>query len=195
MTQFFRIPTRLLAFLTASVLLWMLAGNSAADWCKYEKDTNLTLDLSDSDSLEILAAAGDLTVTGVAGSEEAVIYAKACASKESWLAASEVLTSTGEQATIKVKLPDTDSGFSLFGGNYAWLDLQLDVPQHLALEFMDSSGDIYGTRVDGDFVVERDSSGDIRAKNIGGDFRVLKDGSGGIRSTDVRGVTQLPTGK
>jgi len=185
------------------LLIYQFSTEASADWCKYEKEINLTLDLSASDVLAISAAAGDLDIVGVSGSDQAVIRGKACASKESWLEESEVNTVTGRHAEITVDLPDTDGGWSLTGNSYAWIDLEIEVPQELALEVKDSSGDILlkNTTVvqiqdsSGDIEVERargpisirDSSGDIDIDEAKGGITIEADSSGDIYASDISG--------
>jgi len=52
-------PIRFWASLLAILLMYQFSTDASADWCKYEKEIDLTLDLSDSDVLLITAAAGE----------------------------------------------------------------------------------------------------------------------------------------
>ena len=79
----------------------------------------------------LCAAAGDLEIVGVSGSDQAVIRGKACVSKEAWLEESEVNTISGRHAEINVKLPKVSGGWSWSGSSYAWLDLYIEVPQEI----------------------------------------------------------------
>jgi len=191
----------------AAVLIFLLAyqfsTNASADWCKYEKDIELTLDLSSSEVLAITAAAGELEVTGVSGSDKAFITGKACASKEEWLEESRVHTQSGSRAEISVDLPSADSGWSFTGSSYVWLDLKVEVPEDLALEIKDSSGEISLRNVgavqleDSSGAIEienargavsiRDSSGDIDIKGVTGDLTIESDSSGGIYANEIEG--------
>ena len=103
----------------------------------YEIDE--TLDLSNSESLRIAAKAGDLKVRGGSDSQ-ALIGGKVCASKEEWLDKATIETEGGRNAEIAVDLPET-SGWSITGSNYAYIDLEVDVPRG-------------GAEVVGDLVVE-----------------------------------------
>jgi len=200
-------PIRFWAVVLAGLLIYQFSIEASADWCKYEKNIDLTLDLSDSDLLAVSAAAGDLEITGVAGTDEAVIHGKACVSKEAWLDESEVETQAGRRAQINVNLPDTNGGWSLMGSTYAWLDLEIEIPQDVLLEVRDSSGDIAIKNVagvelqdsSGDIEIEeipgsvsiRDSSGDIDVELVGGDFTIEADSSGDIRATDITGTALI----
>ncbi len=199
----YSLPIRFWALLLAGLLIYQFSTAASADWCKYEKDIEMTLDVSQSEVLAISAAAGDLKITGVSNSGIAVITGKACASKEKWLEASQVEVITGEEAQINVNLPDTDGGFSFIGNNYVWLDLKIELPEDLALNVRDSSGDIEIKNVasvqlqdsSGDIDIRqtsgaisiRDSSGDIYVEDAGGDFTIVSDSSGDIRAVGVNG--------
>ena len=198
-----RYPIRFWALVLTALLIYQFSTSATADWCKYEKEIDLTLDLSASDVLAVSAAAGDLDIVGVSGSRQAVIHGKACASKESWLAESEIVTKQGKRAQIMVELPNTDGGWSLTGNNYAWIDLSIEVPQELALDIRDSSGDVFLENIaglqlqdsSGDIEIEnargsisiRDSSGDIEIDETEGDLIIESDSSGDIYASDIKG--------
>ena len=196
-------PIRFWALLLTGLLIYQFSTEAGADWCKYEKDIDLTLDLSASDVLAISAAAGDLEVIGVSGSSQAVIHARVCTSKEAWLEESGINTEQGRNAQIQVELPGTDGDWSLFGNNYAWMDLKIEVPQELELEIRDSSGDVFLKNIaavnvqdsSGDIEIEkarssvsiRDSSGDIDIDETEGDLTIEADSSGDIYARDING--------
>jgi len=196
-------PIRFWAVVLVCLLAYQFSTEASADWCRYQKDIDLTLDLSTSDVLEITAAAGELEVIGVSGSDEAVIKGKACASKEAWLEESKVVTKSGSHAEITVDLPSADSGWSFTGNNYISLDLKVEVPQDLALKIKDSSGAIFLKNIgavqlqdsSGEIEIEnargsvsiRDSSGDIDVEKVAGDLTIESDSSGGIYATEVEG--------
>ena len=197
-------PIRFWALVLSCLLIYQFSTEASADWCKFEKDIDLTLDMSASDVLAVFAAAGDLEIVGVSGSDQAVIRGKACASKESWLEKIEVSTITGSRSEINVNMPDTsNSGWSLFGNSYAWLDLQIEIPQDLKLEVKDSSGDILLKNIaavqlqdsSGDIEIEnargpvsiRDSSGDIDIDEAAGDITIEVDSSGDIYASNIKG--------
>jgi len=197
-------PIRFWALLLTVLLIFQFASRASADWCKFEKDIDLTLDVSGSELVDVAATAGDLEIIGVSQSSQIVIHGKACASKQSWLDASHVNVTAGPRAHISVELPATDSDWSLFGTRYAWIDLSIKVPQELALEIKDSSGDISLMNVasvalqdsSGDIEIEdardnisiRDSSGDIEVKKSMGDLTIVADSSGDIDANNISGV-------
>ena len=196
-------PIRFWALVLGCLLVYQFSTEASADWCKFEKDIDLTLDLSASDVLAITAAAGDLEIVGVSGSDQAVISGRVCASKEAWMEESEVSTSSGRHAEINVDLPDINGGWSLTGNSYVSLDLHVEVPEELALEVKDSSGDMLLKNIaavqlqdsSGEIKIEnargpisiRDSSGDIDIDEAAGDLTIEADSSGDIYANDISG--------
>jgi hypothetical protein len=184
----------------------LLIAPAAQAWnCSFEKTIDETLDLSNSESLRIAAAAGDLEVRG-GGGDQAVIRGKVCASKEDYLAESRVGTEGGREAVIFVELSQT-SGWSITGSNYAYIDLEIEVPRNIAVKVddssgdadisglaslvvKDSSGDLEISDIAGDVEVN-DSSGDIEIERIGGDLVVVNDSSGDIEANDVDGSVRV----
>ena len=173
--------------------------------CKYEKVIDETLDLSNSESLRIAAKAGDLKVRGGSGSE-ALIRAKVCASKEEWLDKATIETEGGRSAEIAVDLPET-SGWSITGSNYAYIDLEVEVPRGIAVvvddssgdadisglasvEISDSSGDVEISDIDGDVSV-KDSSGDIEVERVGGNLWIVNDSAGDGEVEGVEGSVRV----
>lgn len=179
------------------------SGLQASD-CKFEEKINQALDLAGSDELSVLARAGELRIKGVKGSEVATISGRVCVSEEKWLEQSGVKTSGGKQAEISVELPDIGDDWSWGDNHYAYLDLELEVPESIGLNVKDSSGDVEMEGVgavtlrdsSGDIdialargpVVINDSSGDIELSKISGDVTIESDSSGDIRGKDIEGT-------
>lgn len=188
------------------VLSCFLIAPAVQAWdCKYEKVIDETLDLSGSESLRIAAAAGDLEVRGGSGSE-ALIRGKVCASKEEWLDEARIVTEGGRKAEIAVDLPEA-SGWSITGNNYAYMDLEVEVPRGIAvhvddssgdadisglasLSVSDSSGDVEISDIEGDVSV-KDSSGDIEIERVGGDVLIVNDSSGDVEIDGVDGSVRV----
>lgn len=162
----------------------LLSGALWAEDCKFEKQISKQLDLSTSDSLAVIARAGSLTITGIAGADEAMITGRVCVSEKAWLEEADIETQGGGQARIEVVLPRIDSDWSFFKNHYARLDLELVVPEGTALDVKDSSGSI---RIEGvGAIVLKDSSGSIKIENTSGPISV-QDSSGSITFNDIRG--------
>ena len=165
------------------LLFALLLAPAAQAWdCKYEKEIDRSLDLSGSDELVVKAAAGDLEIRGGSG-DTALIRGTLCVSEEEWLEREVIVTESGRRAEITVDLPET-SGWSLTGNRYAYVDLEIRVPDDIALDVSDSSGDV---EIEGVAAVRlTDSSGDLQLENIGGPV-ILEDSSGDIELVDIRG--------
>ena len=182
--------------------LVLIAADVQAE-CEFERLLDESLDVSGSQSLAIFAAAGDLEIAGVSSSDEVRIRGKICVSEEHWLDEARLETSSGDRAEINVVLPDVSGGWSLWGSKYAYMDLELEVPDSLALELRDSSGDIGIEDISalwlqdssGDIEIRnvaglveiKDSSGDIEVRGLKGDFTIISDSSGDIRGSDIEG--------
>ena len=146
------------------LLLTILVAGGAHAWdCAYEKDIDITLDLAGSELLSVAAAAGDLTITGQAGTTAARVRGKLCVSEEEWLNEAEVHAESGRKASIAVSLPGT-GGWGFVFDRYAYVDLDIEVPADLALDIRDSSGDV---------TVRVDESGQYAPQNEVKDYRAL----------------------
>lgn len=188
---------------TLLVLACLVASTAWGDYCKYEKQLEKTLDLSDASLLNINAVAGELRVAGNGSGDEAIIEATICASDESWADESRLRFASGQTAEISVEAPDYDNGSSWNDNEYFSVDLIIRIPAGMALNIRDSSG---GLTVEGsgelsirdssgDIEIEdirgmvniEDSSGDIDMTQIHGDLVIEGDSSGDISGTDIRG--------
>ena len=182
----------------------MLVASTAQAWdCDYTRDIEVALDLKGSEVLSVVAGAGDLEIVGKRGAREARAFGKVCASREEWRDEAQILTESGRTAEITVSLPNTESGWNVMGNRYVYMDLRVEVPDDIALDVRDSSGDmkVEGTAsvsisdssggidvedVTGD-VVLNDSSGDIELLDINGNVTVRQDSSGDIYGRDIQG--------
>lgn len=177
-------------------------GLQASD-CEFEKSIDEQLDLTGAEVLSISAAAGDLEVSGVGGGSTARIKGRLCVSDKDWLNGSGISVSSGREASIAVDLPGIESSWSFINQAYAYLDLDIEVPEGTVLDVRDSSGnlsihsvgsvsvkdssgDIEIENISGSAVVS-DSSGDIVFRDIEGDVTIESDSSGDIRGTGIDG--------
>lgn len=166
-----------------SLVCALLIAPAAQAWnCDHERQLDQVLDLSGSEEVVVSALAGDLEIRSGAGSE-ALIRGKVCVSEEKWLEEAVVRTEGGKRAEITVELPET-SGWSITGNHYAYIDLELVLPDDIAVTVADSSGD---AEISGLASLSiKDSSGDLDISDINGPV-VLKDSSGSIELEDIRG--------
>ena len=185
------------------VMVVLMVADAQASGCKFERLLDQTLDVSGSQLLAIAAGAGELEIVGISGLYEVKISGKVCVSEKRWQDQARLETHSGERAEINVVLPEVDSGWSYWGSKYAYMDLVLEVPEGLALQLSDSSGDIKIENISGlslkdssgdieirnaaGLVEIEDSSGDIDVRGLQGDFTIIHDSSGNIRGSDIDG--------
>lgn len=177
-----------ISLLSALVATLVSGGVQASDLdCKFERTIELTLNLSGSEALSIAAKAGDLEVTGHDDLSEARILGKVCSSNEEWLDETRVVTEGGSKASIAVETPAMADDWTFFSTRYLYVDLEIQVPNAMALDIEDSSGDV--TVRSAGAVKLRDSSGDVTL--IGTGPVNLSDSSGDISLEDVNGSVEL----
>lgn len=189
-----------------ALILFMLAASLAhAAFNDHVEVRNLDLDGTDLVALDIEAGAGSLEVIGVAGTGRVHVtatigIADADADEARRLIESRLeltLEQDGDRAVLKSNF---DHAWLSFDGN-ARVDLEVRIPEHLALKIDDGSGSVAVRGVRGGIdltdgsgsisVIDsgggmhiEDGSGSIEVRNLSGDLRI-DDGSGSI---DVRGV-------
>jgi hypothetical protein len=188
-------------FLIFSTLMLVGAG-AFANECAYEEPRNLDIDAAGLHTLEAKLGSNDLRAEGVAGLNKIEVRARACASEQSRLAGLTLdQTRVGDTVTLTTHQADQQN-FSMFGSNYAYIDVEVRMPQSLALrvrsnsgdsdlknlsslDFSSHSGDLIVDHVDGAVVVDV-HSGDVKADGIGS-LDVQHSGSGDIQAENVKG--------
>jgi hypothetical protein len=155
-----------------------------ADDCAFHAERSLDIDASGIESLRLDTGAGDLVVEGVDGLARIELRGRACASEQGALDGIRFVESRdGAVARAATEIPDEGHDWSLFGSDYAYMDVRVRMPAALKLELRDSSGDMELSRLAGGVEIT-DSSGDMDLRDIGADV-AISDSSGDI---DVRGV-------
>ncbi|KAA9132733.1 hypothetical protein F3N42_05835 [Marinihelvus fidelis] len=170
-----------------AIALVLAAGNAWAGDCDHEQRLDRSLDLSGASVLKIDAAAGSLDIEGRPDTGSAQVVARLCASSQELLDETRLILEAGNEARIAVDIPDTDGGF--FGGNrYAYVDLEIRVPETLPLDVRDSSGGMDIENVGA--LKVKDSSGHIDISDVNGPVE-LSDSSGGIELEDIEGDVHI----
>jgi putative adhesin len=181
-------PKTVAALAVGSALLACATISPArAEDCRHTADRTANVAAEDIKRVVIEAGAGDLTVRGGQG-REVKAAGRACASSAELLDQSKLeIRRDGDTVYLRTVLPEATE--SLFGiGNYAYMDVTVDLPRTVALKLEDSSGDLDVSDVQAATIV--DGSGDQTLQRIGGDLDVA-DSSGEIKIVDVRGKLQL----
>lgn len=169
--------------LTGAVLLAMSFGAAAADSCRYSAPRNAELDAAGLKLLSVQIGPDDLTIHGDPGATKIVVRGTACASSEKWLP-TVTLEAKRDGDTARIVAHDNDHGIhiSIFGESYAYLKLDVSVPQSLAVNLHEGSGDARASKLASlDAVV---GSGDLKVSGIAGQL-ALQVGSGDVAGSDV----------
>jgi len=176
-----------LAFLWAASLALVYAQAALADSCRFNATRTAAIEGGPVRKVIVIAGAGDLIVRSDKTLTAPRASGRACASSQKQLDAITLETHReGDTLYIKTVLPEIGDSFS-FGQNVS-LDLTVDLPQVIATEIEDSSGDAEISDIGAAIVT--DSSGDLRLNEIHGDLSIT-DSSGGIRIDSVAGNVQI----
>ena len=178
--------THTIARLVAAVALLALPLTALArDDCKFSAERKGGIDTRGAERVEILARAGDLTVRPASGTALGAA-GRACASRQEFLDQTQLhVQREGNLIRVHVQTPEEMSGIGIF---YAYLDLQVVVPEGLPVEITDSSGDM--SLEDVRVVRVSDSSGDITARRLPADIEI-NDSSGDVRVEDAAGAVRI----
>jgi DUF4097 and DUF4098 domain-containing protein YvlB len=167
---------------SASLLAVSLAAG-AAEQCRYSAPRNAELDAAGLKLLAFDLGRNDLVIQGERGLTKITVRGTACASNEAWLKDVQVETARhGDTASITADNGDHGIILSLFGGSYAYLKLDVRVPQSLAVKLKEGSGDANASNLAAlDATL---GSGDLRVNGVAGEFG-LSVGSGDVVASHV----------
>ncbi len=178
---------------------------ASADFCHESKRIVESFDATTLNHLEVKALAGSLSISSN-GSGAVELNAKACTDQPEWLAQMSIDSRVeGDRLELTVVIPKQRRGFD---PDYAYVDVDLSIPQELLTSIRDSSGDIHvtdsavmaiddgsgGIRVSNgrsDLNV-RDSSGEVIIRGLDGNLHII-DSSGSIDIRDVMGNVRIPS--
>lgn len=180
---------RKLSLIILALVLGMIAAPASAARCKFKGDRQAELDADGVRIVEIFALAGDLQVTGRTGADKVSARGDACASREDMLAVMDItMQRMDDRIRILAEMPDISGETNRKWKNkLAMMDLEISLPDSVAVSVHDSSGDLVVRRVASAEVI--DSSGGIELINIGGDVLIPQDSSGDIYMREVGAVT------
>lgn len=187
----------------AVALLASCAGHSlpgaTADACPQEVERTATIAVDEATEARILTRTGRLTVKGQPELHEIRIRGRACAPDQELLEQVNLITERrGHAIWIEAKLSAEDGtpprrtlrslGWRNSG---AFLDLEMEVPETLALDITGGSGAVIIRSV-GPLRLQH-GTGAIDIKGVAGDLAV-RDGSGAIEIEDIQGSVTLRDG-
>ncbi|WP_372014275.1 DUF4097 family beta strand repeat-containing protein [Pseudoxanthomonas sp. 10H] len=188
-------------------LLFLVPASALADdHCTHSAPRQLQLDLAGVKKVRVETRQFDVALRAAPGPTHA-LQGRACASKAQWL---PDLTVTQERKgdTLVVSLQrEKDPGLSsLFGDNYAWMELTGTVPADVLVQLVVGSGD---GSIEGAASASADvGSGDATLRNIrgavtakvgsgdievdgAGSLHVLSIGSGDVKARNVGGAVEV----
>ncbi len=164
------------------------AGHAAWGNCKHQTGHVNRAPMDGVATVEVFARAGSLEISGEGGATELVASGEACVSEKGMLEETGItLRREGDRLQVLVELPDTtDETGDRWRGEYATLDLEVELPHGVELIVVDSSGDLRIRNVAS--LQLTDSSGDIDVRGVDGPVLVPNDSSGDIYFADVGDV-------
>ncbi|TAN08732.1 MAG: hypothetical protein EPN38_02090 [Rhodanobacteraceae bacterium] len=162
-------------------------GAAAADHCRYSAPRAAEIDAAGLKALTLQIGPDDLTVRGQPGLGKILVRGTACASNPKWLDAVK-MDATRQGDTASVIAHDRNHGFQItswFGGSYAYLKLNVQVPSALAVKLLVGSGD---ADIGGVAALDASvGSGDLKVNGVTGQF-ALRLGSGDVVASQVGGL-------
>jgi DUF4097 and DUF4098 domain-containing protein YvlB len=178
-----RKPILLLAGVSLLALSFTAMG---AEQCRYSAPRNAEINAAGLKLLTMQIGPDDLVIHGEPGLTNVVVRGTACASNEKWLQDVKVEAArNGDTASVIAHDGDHTMLMSLFGGSYAYLKLDVRVPQSLAIKLQEGSGD---AKVGNVAALDASlGSGDLKVNGVAGEFG-LSVGSGDAVASDVGSV-------
>jgi hypothetical protein len=178
-------------FASVALLAVSLAAG-AAEQCRYSAPRNAELDAAGLKRLSVEIGPDDLMIRGESGITKITVRGTACASSQEWLKDVKLETSRhGDTASIVARNGDHHVMVSLFGGSYAYLKLDVRVPQSMAVQLKEGSGD---SDVAGVQSLEASvGSGDLKVNSVAGELG-LSVGSGDVVASNVGSVNLSSVG-
>ena len=141
--------------------------------------------------ITVVGRAGDLKVTGRTGLREVTATGTACADDKDTLNQIQFgVKQNGSDLRIEALIPDRSSSFFSWNGG-ASLDMEVTVPDSVAIDIEDGSGDTVVENVGPLKMV--DGSGELTIRGVHGSADV-HDGSGALTINDVAGDLHVVDG-
>jgi DUF4097 and DUF4098 domain-containing protein YvlB len=169
-------------------LLALIPILSFQEECRFSAPREATVDVAAAEQIIIEAGAGSLRVIGRPSLSQVRVRGTACASDRDLL---DEIQLTASRSGNAVRVKSLDDDLRLRGREYARLNVVIEVPESMAADINDGSGEIELSGL-GEVVLD-DGSGGIEARNLSGDVQI-HDGSGEIRLTGVAGDVIIEDG-
>lgn len=179
----------LLTLLPAFIFCLAMPRRAAAQRCEHEAQRTATTASDGIERVRVIAHAGDLEVTGRAGSSQVSARGRACTSDAEDLAELTIRVRR-DGATLILEATDPDRHVR-FGTYYAYLDLVVELPQGMPVSIEDGSGNLVVTAVGATRIT--DGSGNMRIRDVRGTVEI-EDGSGNIELSGAAGSVDIEDG-
>lgn len=182
----------LLALACGATLLAVSLGAAATESCRYSAPRNATLDAAGLKVLAVEIGPDELDIHGDPGAARIVVHGTACASNPERLKDLAIATARhGDAASIVAHDGDHGIHIVFFSESYAYLKLDISVPQALAVKLAMGSGDAKAHALASlDATV---GSGDLSVNVLAGAF-ALKLGSGDVDATTIGSLAVTSVG-
>ncbi len=195
------------------VMAMFVASLAHAAWGEYKEVRTLTIDSDELALLAIDAGAGSMDVTGVAGLDKIVLRATIVVEDGDEDEARKFIEkrmtlSLQQENGVAILKSHFDNGRMRFSSN-ARIDLDISVPQGIAVKIKDGAGSIDVSRTMADISIDDgsgsidvdeaasvdidDGSGSLDVSNASGDVFIV-DGSGSISVKHVAGSVTIDDG-
>jgi hypothetical protein len=163
--------------------------------CRHEAERSAQADTTGVRKIVLGAGAGDLKVRGERTNKVSAT-GRACASSDELLQQIQLISRReGDTLYLSTQLPESDGDFLV--NRYARMDLSVSLPNSIALEINDSSGDTEIAQIAAARIA--DGSGDLDIENVAGDLQVtdssgdldIKQVTGNLKMTDSSGDVDI----
>lgn len=173
-------------------VLLLVSSTAFADRCEFSASRNLDIDAAGVQKLALEFGSDDLNLKGVPGQARIEVRGRACASSQAALDSMK-LDQSRSGDTVSVTVSKEGLRGTWFGSSYAYINLEVRVPQTLLVAIKRGSGDVEIENVAG--VDSTAGSGDLDARDITGPV-VIRAGSGDatLRQTGAVTVRALGSG-
>ncbi len=178
-----------LRVLALPLVLITVSAHAGLFECNVTAPRRASVPLTGVAHITVIGRAGSLKVTGRSGAREATATGTACAdSKDALNQIQFSVRQSGADVRIEAVIPENSSWM---GWNSGSLDMEVVVPDAMAIDIEDGSGDSIVENVGPLKMV--DGSGDLTIHGVHGNADV-RDGSGELTITDVAGDLRVNDG-
>lgn len=179
----------------ASLALLAAASTASAGVfsdCDYKAPRSLTAALNGATHIVVVGKAGSLKVTGQRGLTQLRATGTACTSERNLLNDIQLVARRdGNTVRLEAQIPEHDGSWFDWSSYQASLDFEVAVPDNIAIDIMDGSGEATIENVATARIA--DGSGSLHVRDVNGNLEIT-DGSGEITVENVTGDVRITDG-